>query len=223
VGTARRGRGYALAAYLELRLDRMPEMFGGQVVWLAAAAPEVFRAWRDWTVAVPREMTSSVDVISLPPLPEVPEPLHGARVATVTACYAGPAERGASVLSELTARAPGPMLNGCRPLAPADLANLWNVPATPMPSRIRGELLSSLPDEAIGELLRLAGLDAGSPILLAQLRHLGGALAHDPPGGGGAIGLCDAAYQPAATLDRLRRVKARYDPEGVLLRSFPMQ
>ena len=31
--------------------------------------------------------------------------------------------------------------------------------------------------------------------MLAQLRHLGGTLAHDPPGGGGAIGHCDAAYQ----------------------------
>jgi FAD/FMN-containing dehydrogenase len=266
------GGGYALVTHLELRLDRVPQMFGGQIVWPAAAAPEVFGAWRDWTAALPPEMTSSVDVITLPPLSEVPEPLRGTRIATVTACYAGPADRGAALLGELTARAPEPMFNGCRPLAPADLANLWNAPAAPMPSRIRCELLTSLPDEAIGELLRLAGSDPGSPIMLAQLRHLGGALAHDPPGGG-AIGHCDAAYQlellgmaptpqadktvrdhqhavisalapwtagtvlpgfadlpddnaervyPAATRERLRRVKARYDPGGVLLPSFLM-
>lgn len=267
------GGGYALVTHLELRLDRMPELFGGQIVWPAGAAPRVFGAWRDWTAGLAPEMSSSVGVISLPSLPEVPEPLRGTRVATVTACYAGAADRGARVLSELTARTPEPMFNACRPLTPADLANLWNAPATPMPSRIRCELLSSLPDEAIGELLRHAGHDPGSPIMMAEVRHLGGAFAQDLPGGG-AIGCCDAPYllellglavtpeadeavwynqhavtaaltpwttgmilpgfaelpedsakrvYPPATQDRLRRVKSRYDPGGVLQSSFAFQ
>ena len=267
------GGGYALVTHLELRLDRVPETFGGQVVWPAAAAPDVWSAWRDWTAGLPPEMTSSVDVISLPPLPEVPEPLRGKRVVTVTACYAGPADRGAIVLSDLFARTPRPALNGCRPLTPADLANLWNAPATPLPGRIRCELLTSLPDQAIGELLRLAGLGTDSPVMLAQVRTLGGAFTHDPPGGSGAIGRCHAQYSlellgmaptleaeqalrshqhimtgavapwttgtilpgfadPSAdtaervylpqTQDRLRNIKARYDPDGVLMPSFPM-
>ncbi|HTW04182.1 MAG TPA: FAD-binding oxidoreductase [Streptosporangiaceae bacterium] len=265
------GGGYALVTRLELRLDRVPELFGGQVVWPAAAAPEVFGAWRDWTAALPPEMTSSVGVISLPSLPQVPESLRGARVATVTACYAGPADNGAAALGELTAQTPAPMVNACRPLTAADLANLWNVPGTPIPTRIRGELLSGLPDEAIGELLRLAGQDPRSPIMMAQVRHLGGKLAQDPPGGG-AIGRCEAPYQlemlglavtpeadqaiqhsqhaittalapwttgmtlpgfaqppldtaervyPSATRDHLRRVKDRYDPNGIILPGFP--
>jgi FAD/FMN-containing dehydrogenase len=265
------GSGYALVARLELRLDRVPELFGGQVVWPAAAAPEVFGAWRDWTAALPPEMTSSVGVISLPSLPQVPEPLRGARVATVTACYAGPADQGMAALGELTAQTPAPMVNACRPLTAADLANLWNVPGTPIPTRIRGELLSGLPDEAIGELLRLAGQDPRSPIMMAGVRHLGGKLAQDPPGGG-AIGRREAPYQlemiglagtpeadqaiqhsqhaittalapwttgmtlpgfaqppldtaervyPFATRDRLRRVKDRYDPNGIILPSLP--
>ena len=266
------GGGYALVTRLELRLGRVPELFGGQIVWPAAAAPRVLGAWRDWTAGLPPQMSSSAGVISLPPLPEVPEPLRGTQVATVTACYAGPAGQGAATLAELTARTAEPMVNACRPLTPADLANLWNAPATPMPSRIRCELLSSLPDEAIGELLRLAGQHPNSPIMLAEVRHLGGAFAQDPPVGG-AIGRCDAPYllellglattpqvdqavrrsqhavtaalapwttgmilpgfaeppedtaervYPPATRDRLRRVKARYDPGGVLLPSFPL-
>jgi FAD/FMN-containing dehydrogenase len=265
------GGGYALVTDLELRLDRVPELFGGQVIWPAAAAPDVFGAWRDWTAGLPQEMFSSVGVISVPSLPEVPEPLRGARVATMTACYAGPADRGAAAIGELTARTPSPMFNACRPLTAADLASLWNTPGTPMPTRIRGELLTSLPDEAIGELLRLAGQAPESPIMMAQVRHLGGMFAQEPPGGG-AIGRCEAPYllemlglavnseadetvqrsehavsaalgpwttgmtlpgfavppedtaervYPPATRDRLRRVKDRYDPDGVLLSSFP--
>jgi FAD/FMN-containing dehydrogenase len=265
------GSGYALVTHLELRLDRVPELFGGQVIWPAAAAPEVFGAWRGWTAGLPPEMTSSVGVISLPPLPQVPDPLRGARVATVTACYAGPVDQGAAALGELIARTSAPMVNACRPLTAADLANLWNVPGTPIPTRIRGELLSGLPDEAIGELLRLAGQDPRSPIMMAEVRHLGGKLAQDPPNGG-AIGRCEAPYQlemlglavtpeadqaiqhnqhaitaalapwttgmtlpgiaqppldttervyPSATRDRLRRIKDRYDPNGIILPSFP--
>jgi hypothetical protein len=265
------GGGHALVTHLELRLDRIPELFGGQVLWPAAAAPGVFGAWRDWTTGLPPEMCSSVGVISLPPLPEVPEPLRGTRVAAVTTCYAGPADRGAAALGELIARTPAPMFNACRPLTAADLGNLWNIPAAPMPARIRGELLSGLPDEAIGELLRLAGQDPESPIMMAEVRHLGGMFAQDPPHGG-AIGRCEAPYllellslavtreadeavrrnqhaisaalgpwttgmtlpgfaeppedtaervYPPATRDRLRRVKDRYDPGGVILPSFP--
>ena len=265
------GGGYALVTHLELRLDRIPELFGGQVLWPAAAAAGVFGAWRDWTAGLPPEMSSSAGVISLPPLPEVPEPLRGTRVATVTACYAGPADRGAAALGELIARTSAPMVNASRPLTAADLGNLWNVPSAPMPARIRGELLSGLPDEAIGELLALAGQDPESPIAMAEVRHLGGMFAQDPPPGG-AIGRCEAPYlleslglaatreaddavrrgqhaisaalgpwttgmtlpgfaeppedtaervYPPATRNRLRRVKERYDPSGVILPSFP--
>jgi len=267
------GGGYALVTHLELRLDQIPDLFGGQVVWPAAAAPMVLRAWRDWTAGLPAEMSSSAAVISLPPLPQVPEPLRGRRVVTVTACYAGPADRGAAMLGELTAGIPAPLFNACRPLTPADLGNLWNIPGTPMPSRIRAELLSGLPDEAIGELLRLAGQDPESPIMMAEVRHLGGMLAQDPADGG-AIGRCEEPYllellglavtpeadeavrrnqravsaalgpwttgmtlpgfaqppqdtaervYPPATRDRLRQVKDRYDPGGVILSSFPGQ
>jgi hypothetical protein len=62
-----------------------------------------------------------------------------------------------------------------------------------MSSRIRGELLSGLPDEAIGELLRLAGRDPESPIAMAEVRHLGGMYAQDSPRDG-AIGRCAAPY-----------------------------
>ena len=162
------------------------------------------------------------------------------------------------------------MVNAGRPLTAADLGNLWNVPSTPTPSRIRGELLSGLPDRALGELTRLAGQDPESPIMMAEVRHLGGMLAQDPPDAG-AIGCCAEPYlleslglavtpgtdeavrhaqqalsaalepwttgmtlpgfaeppqdtadrvYPPATRDQLRRLKDRYDPNGVILSSW---
>jgi hypothetical protein len=164
------------------------------------------------------------------------------------------------------------VLNACRPLTAADLGNLSNNPGTPMPARMRAELLSDLPDEALGALLRVAEQNPGSPVTMPFVRHLGGMLAQDPPDGG-AIGRCGAPYllellgvaatpeadeairrdqhatsaalgpwstgmtlpgfavpaedtaervYPPATRDRLRNVKDRYDPGGVILPSFPL-
>lgn len=187
------GGGFALVSRLELRLARLPAIFGGQLVWPAEAAPEVFGAWRSWTASLPEEMTSSAAVVQLPPLPEVPEPLRGRQVTVVTACYAGPADDGENLLRPLK-RAAEPLFGTCRPIAPADLSTLAGVPSAPRPTRVRCELLSELPDAAVSAFLRYAP-DPGSPQLAAEIRHLGGAYAQ--PGGDGhqgAIGRTDARY-----------------------------
>ncbi len=187
------GGGFALVTGLDLALARMPGLFGGQLVWPLEAAPEVFGTWRSWTASLPPQMTSSVLAVELPPLPEVPEPVRGRPVTAVIACYAGPAEEGDSLLRPLS-HAATPLYNSCRPLIPADLAALSGAPATPLPSRISSALLADLPDTAISQLLRHVGPGSGSPMMLAEIRHLGGAYAAEPPGRHGAIGHTDARY-----------------------------
>jgi hypothetical protein len=193
------GGGFALVTRLELRLARVPELFGGQLVWPGEAAPEIFRAWRSWTADLPREMTSSCAAVQLPPLPEVPEPLRGRRVTAVTACFAGPTAEGAGLLRSL-ARATAPLFDTCRPLVPADLATLAGALTAPTPTRIHGELLTGLPDAALTELMRLAGPGTDPPVIAADIRHLGGAYAANQPDGAeeadgaGAVAGTDARY-----------------------------
>jgi hypothetical protein len=187
------GGGFALVTGLDLALARMPALFGGQLVWPLEAAQEVFGTWRSWTASLPPEMTSSIVVVQLPSLPEVPEPLRGRRVTAVIACYAGPAEEGNSLLRPLSGAA-APLFSSCRPLVPADLAGLAGAPATPLPARVSSALLADLPGAAISELLGHVGPGSGSPLMLAEIRHLGGAYTAEPPGRHGAIGHTDASY-----------------------------
>lgn len=187
------GGGFALVSHLELRLARVPALFGGQLVWPGEAAPEVFQAWRSWTANLPPEMTSSCAAVQLPPLPEVSEPLRSRRVTAVTACLAGPAAEGAALLKPLVGVA-APLFDTFRPLVPADLAALTGALTAPMPSRIRGEMLTDLPDAALTELMRLVGPGSDSPVIAADIRYLGGAYAENPPDGAGAIGRTSARY-----------------------------
>ena len=54
-------------------------------------------------------------------------------------------------------------------------------------------MLSELTDEAIDAFVEAAGPESDSPLLLAELRHLGGALSR-PAENGGALDKLDAEF-----------------------------
>lgn len=89
-----------------------------------------------------------------------------------------------------------PLASTLRPLSVADLSTLNGAPAPPMPTRIRSELLTHLPGAAVREFAAQTGPATGSPLLVAEIRHLGGAYAQPPQhsGGPGAIGHTDAQF-----------------------------
>jgi hypothetical protein len=66
-------------------------------------------------------------------------------------------------------------------------------PEEPVPGLGHHALLRELPGEAVDAFVDAAGVDSGSPLLLAELRHLGGALSR-PAEGAGALSHLDAAF-----------------------------
>jgi hypothetical protein len=54
-------------------------------------------------------------------------------------------------------------------------------------------VINELPDQAVEAFVEAAGPDSGSPLLLAELRHLGGALAR-PAENGGALNKLDGEF-----------------------------
>jgi hypothetical protein len=76
---------------------------------------------------------------------------------------------------------------------PVALSRLHNDPESPVPALTEHRLLAELPVEAIDAFLAAAGPEANSPLLLAEIRHLGGALGVAKPGNG-ALAKVDAAY-----------------------------
>jgi hypothetical protein len=177
--------GYAVVTAVELGLLPYSEVGAGAMFFAAESATAVLRAWRNWTLTAPDSVTTTFRILCLPPLPDVPEPLRG----VPTVCVNGVAlERGEATSLEMHLRyVAQPILGGFGPTPAAALVRLHQDPEDPVPAMGDGMLLSELDDWAIDAFIRVAGPGSGSPLLAAELRHLGGALA-SPPCGAGARG-----------------------------------
>ena len=177
------GGSFAIVTAVELGLLPYAEVTGGAMFFPARDAFAVLRAWRDWTVVARDTITTTYRLLCLPPLPEVPEPLRG----VPTVCVDGVALESTDAV-ELEARlryVSAPILGGFGPMPSAGVVRLHGDPEDPVPAIGDGMLLEELDDWAIETFLRVAG--PGSPLLAAELRQLGGALA-SKPGGTGARG-----------------------------------
>jgi FAD/FMN-containing dehydrogenase len=99
---------------------------------------------------------------------------------------------------------------------PVALSRLHNDPEEPMPALTEHRLLADLPAEAVDAFLAVAGPDSGSTLMMAEIRHLGGALREIRPGHG-ALAALDAGYLffgggVAATPEMVAGLKAALPP-----------
>jgi FAD/FMN-containing dehydrogenase len=174
------GGGYAVITAAEIELLPYPEVTGGALFFAADHAPALLRAWRDWSRTASEAMTTTFRILQLPPLPHVPEPLRGVATVCVDGVSLEPAVA-ADLDRRLRAVAP-PILGQFGPMPSAAVAHLHGDPEQPVAAIADGILLEDLEDEAMAAFLRVAA--PGSPLLAAELRHIGGALATGPAGAG---------------------------------------
>jgi len=173
----RGGKG-ALGIVTAVEFDLLPirELYAGAVYFDGAAATAVIGTWAGWCETVPREATTSIAMLQLPPMPGVPEPLAGRFTVAVRFAWTGDPAAGAAVLAPIRAVAP-PLIDAVGVMPYVALGAIHADPVDPLPVREVSGLLASLPAEAIDRLLAVAGPESGSPQLLVELRQLGGAVA----------------------------------------------
>lgn len=186
------GGGFGTVTRLDIKLDAVPHLYGGQILWSFADAPKVFERWRQWTAEAPREVTSMAAVISLPPIPVIPEVLRGKTVLAVTACYIGEREDGERILAPWRESAPC-LQDDMRDLSISELGNVRFEPPLRLPARYHSSLLRKAPAELTDSVMRAADPKEGSPFAVIEVRHLGGALSEAGPGQG-VMGHVDEPY-----------------------------
>jgi hypothetical protein len=186
------GGGYAIVTALEVALLPVEELFAGTLIFPAEVGADAVRAYRDWAAGVPDEVTSIVRFLRPPPLPDVPEPLRGRLLLTIGAACIGGQSEGERQIAPL--RAIGePILDTFGQIPAAALSKIHMDPEQPVPSIAHHRLVRELPDDAIDAFVDVAGPEAGSPLLLVEMRQLGGALGRASDNGG-ALSRIDAGF-----------------------------
>jgi hypothetical protein len=186
------GGGYAIVSALHLDLLPIAEVYGGALLFPAAVGAEGVRRYRDWAAEMPEEVTSVVRFLRPPPLPDVPEPLRDTPLLTIDAACIGGKEEGERLIAPL--REIGePIMDTFDQIPAAALSRIHMDPEQPVPGLGHHLTIRDLPDAAIDAFVGLAGPDAGSPLLLTELRHLGGALGR-PADGNGALSHIEAGW-----------------------------
>jgi hypothetical protein len=189
---ALRGGGGAFAAVTAIEFELLPlsEVYAGWLVWEAEAAGEVVHAFREWSRGAPREITTALRLLHLPPFPDVPEPLRDRPVVAIDGAYQGPDADGGELLRPLREVAPLIMDTFATIPAPG-LVRLHGDPEQPVPGIGDGFQVPELTPEAADAFVEVGGPGSGSPLLMLELRQLGGALAEAPEGAGALAALTD--------------------------------
>ncbi|MFJ8634757.1 FAD-binding oxidoreductase [Streptomyces sp. NPDC093568] len=168
-------------------------ILGGGVYSPGEHAEAVLRTWTDWTRTLPDEMCSAFTLLRLPPIPEIPEPLRGGFWARVAIAWPGDPAEGERLLAPIRAAAPV-AVDTVEEMPYTALDRIHMEPQDPLPARECCALLRDLSPEAVRTFLSQAGPEVGDyPLLMVELRHLGGALAR-PAAHEDAISARDAAY-----------------------------
>ncbi|MFG1992656.1 FAD-binding oxidoreductase [Actinoplanes sp. NPDC048988] len=171
----RGGKGnFGVVTALEFGLFPIRTFYGGGIFFPGELAGEVLHLFRRWTADLPEEMSASVGLLHLPPLPFVPEPLRDRPVAHLRITYLGDPAEGERLIAPFRALGE-PVIDAVAELPYTAIASVHNDPVDPLPLYEHGALLRALPAEAVDEILRRTG-----PLILAEIRHLGGALARPP-------------------------------------------
>ena len=134
-------------------------------------------------------------MLQLPPLPDVPEPFRGRSFVAIEAILQLPQPEALEVIAPLRSLAAD--IDTLARIPAAGLSHIHMDPDHPVPCIGDHTMLAELPDQAIEELVMTAGEYAGSPLLLVDLRQLGGALAH-APATAGALGKLNGAFAMTA-------------------------
>ncbi len=187
------GGGYAIVTALRLELLPIADLYAGALVFPAAVGGEAVRTYRDWAASLPDEVTSIVRFLTPPPIPDVPEPIRGVPLLTIGAACVGDRSSGEATIAPLRASLGSPIMDAFEQMPAAGLSHIHMDPENPVPGIGGGVTIAALPDEAIDAFTAAAGPDSGSPLLLSELRHLGGA-AGRPAENGGALSHLDAGF-----------------------------
>lgn len=174
------GGNFGVVTSFEFRLHEVgPTLLSGLVFYPAEEAEEVLRGYRAACAAAPDELTTLVNLTTAPPVPFLPEWVHGKPIIGVGGCWAGDADAGEAATAPF--RSLGTVISDI--FAPHPYAG-WQQALDPLYPRgvhnyFRSAFLPSVDDASLRVLIDSFGALPG-PMTEIHLQHLGGAVSRVP-------------------------------------------
>ncbi|EGD56102.1 FAD-binding oxidoreductase [Gordonia neofelifaecis] len=169
------GGSFGVIVSIEIALLPIADVVAGMLLWDLADAPRVAHAWAQWTRTVPDDSTTTLRMMRFPPLPELPPFLSGRSLVVIDGAVLADDATAADRLAPL--RELGPEIDTFGRIPSHQVTAVHMDPPDPTPTTVDHSLLSAFPEDAVDALLDIAGPGVDTPLMFAEIRHLGGALA----------------------------------------------
>ncbi|MER5463257.1 FAD-binding oxidoreductase [Streptomyces sp. NPDC002668] len=173
------GGNFGVVTSFEYQLHPVgPQVLAGLIFYRAAEARQVITRWRDLTAGMPDELTTLVNLTTAPPLPFLPEEVHGTRVVVVGGMYAGAPEAGEAAVRPLRGLGT-PIADLMGPMPYTGMQTLLDPLWTRGAHNYFTSAFIEASDPAIDELTRLHHTTP-TPSSELHMHHLGGAYGRVP-------------------------------------------
>jgi FAD/FMN-containing dehydrogenase len=168
------GGNFGIVTSLEFGLHPVAHVYAGNLYYPVTRAREVLEFWAGWTTTLPDEMTSAVAFRRFPPLPQIPEAFRGRLFVTLRGCWCGAdLADGARLVAAARQALGAPEVDTWAAMPAAALDRVSMDPVDPLAAFSHSELLRDLSAATIDTLVDLG---SDSPLIMLELRQLGGAL-----------------------------------------------
>jgi FAD/FMN-containing dehydrogenase len=168
---------FGIATEFEFRCVPLgPQVLAGPIFWPMERSGEVLRFYREWVAEAPDELMTIIVHRKAPPLPFVPEELHGKPVVMVICCWVGDLDEGERFIRPLREFGP-PVADVCVPKP--YLAHQAMLDPSFVPGRLyyfKSCDVAELSDEII-DITVERSLQIQSPLTSFPIWQMGGAVA----------------------------------------------
>ena len=174
------GGNFGVVTSFEFRLHEVgPTVLAGLVFYPAAEAEQVLRGYRAACADAPDDLTTLVNLTTAPPVPFLPESVHGTPIIGVAGCFSGDLEAGEAATAPFRSLgtviadvfAPNPYTGWQQALDPLYPRGVHNY--------FRSAFLATVDDASLRVLVDSFATLPG-PMTEIHLQHLGGAVGRVP-------------------------------------------
>lgn len=169
---------FGIVTQLEFKLCPVSHVYGGGIFWPLDRAAAVTDVYREWVATVPDTVTSRIQLLHVPNLPFVPEPVRGKCMIAVQGALIGSEREGIEMFKPF--RAIGGIIEDALAMIPFTAADsIARNPKDPSPAIMHTDFVDSVSTDLV-DFLAEESVRPARHIVMVELRHCGGAFGREP-------------------------------------------